>query len=388
MTSALTFSTDQQEALDAILDFWQKERRQLTLGGYAGVGKTTIVAEAVRILRGRSRKKWRHKDAKMAFACYTGKAADVLRRKLEAAGAVRGDDYRGTIHGLIYEPRFDKHSHIIGWDRRKELDYDLIVVDEASMVDDEIENDLSSYGVPILYVGDHGQLPPINGRRNLMSNPEVRLEKIHRQAADNPIIKLSMMAREGGHIPVGKHGEWVSKVSDQNIVDRIEKPEDAMILCGWNNFRVEMNRKIRALLGIVDPSPVIGDRVICLRNNKEQEIYNGMTGTITRIEDGNQHAWWMEITLDGVEIPFRGLVSRHQFGVPSTLKNAPGWTYDEPVELFDYGYAMTVHKAQGSEHSRVVLFEQRFAAMDDDLWRRWLYTGITRSRERLLIVGY
>lgn len=385
--TAIKLSPDQQDALDRILDFWQKGGQTLTLGGYAGTGKTTLITEAVRALRGRSKRKWRHKDASMAFCAFTGKAAEVLRRKLEASGAIQPGDYCGTIHGLIYEPRFDGQGNIVGWKRRDGLDYDLIVNDEASMTGEDIEPDLRSYRVPILYVGDHGQLPPVQGSLNLMADPEIRLEKIHRQAENNPIIRLSMMAREDGRIPIGEYGPGIMKVSDPSIIGRIADPDKAMILCGWNNFRVDMNQRIRGLSGIVDPEPVVGERVICLRNNRESEIYNGMTGTLSSIEEHTKDAYYAEIDMDGAG-RFSGLISRHQFGDPKTMMKVPGWTRENPVETFDWGYCLTVHKAQGSEADRVLLFEQRSQYMDDDMWRRWLYTGITRAKKRLLIVGF
>jgi exodeoxyribonuclease-5 len=57
------------------------------------------------------------------------------------------------------------------------------------------------------------------------------------------------------------------------------------------------------------------------------------------------------------------------------------------IDLFDFGYALTVHKAQGSQAQKVVLFEERFSKMDDETWCRWLYTGVTRAGEELYIIG-
>ncbi len=386
LKTEIKLSPDQADALEQILDFWHKGGRVKTVGGLAGTGKTTLIKAATKALRGKSKRTWRHKNAKMAFCAYTGKAADVLRRKMEADGAIEADDYIGTIHGLIYEPRF-VDGKLCGFSRKETLDYDLIVVDEASMVDEDIHEDLKRYHVPILYVGDHGQLPPIQGHLNLMADPEIRLEKIHRQAEGNPIIRLSLLAREEGRIPIGVYGEFVRKVDDLNIISRISDPDKALILCGYNYFRCDMNRKIRGMLGIVDPAPVAGDRVVCLRNNKEKGIYNGMTGTIASIEENNTTSYIADIDMDGSG-RFSGLISIKQFGEEKTMIKVPGWTRENPVELFDWGFCTTVHKAQGSEAPRVVLFEQRFQTMDDEAWRRWLYTGITRSSERLLLVGF
>lgn len=382
----ITLSPDQQEAFDCIMDHWQKGSTRLTVGGYAGTGKTTLIKEAVKALRGRSRRKWRQKDARIAFCAYTGKASEVLRRKLHASQAMNSDDYCGTIHGLIYEPTF-YDGKLVGFKRRDTLDYDLIVVDESSMVNEDIDSDLSSYKVPILYVGDHGQLPPIEGQLNLMANPDIKLEKIHRQAEGNPIIKLSMMARETGCIPVGEYGPYARKISDQMAVDKIENPQDALILCNFNYFRVSMNRRVRSLLGIVERGPVVGDRVICLKNNKDAGIYNGMTGTIKTIQEHDLLSYWAEIDMDGSGL-FSGLISTKQFGAEKTPMRVAGWTKEHPVECFDFGYAITVHKAQGSEADRVVLFEQRSQYQDNDNWKRWFYTAVTRARERLLIVGF
>lgn len=381
---SITLSADQQDALEQILDFWNKGGRFKTVGGLAGTGKTTLIKEATHALRGMSKRKWRHKDARMAFCAYTGKAADVLRRKLN--GHTEADDYTGTIHGLIYEPRF-VDGKLCGFSKKDTLDYDLIVVDEASMIDEDLHADLLRYRIPILYVGDHGQLPPIQGHLNLMEAPEIRLEHIHRQAEGDPIIRLSMMARECGRIPVGEYGKFVRKVDDMNALGRIDDPEKALILCGYNDFRCDMNRKVRGMIGIVDPGPVAGDRVVCLRNSKDRGIYNGMTGTLVSIEENNDTSYAAEIDMDGAG-RFAGLISVGQFGEKKTIIKVPGWTKENPVELFDFGFVLTVHKAQGSEAERVVLFEQRFPMMDDAMWRRWLYTGVTRAKSRLLIVGF
>lgn len=380
---SMELSKDQKDAIEQILCFWSGNSRMLTMGGLAGTGKTTTIMEATKALRNK-RKSHRRSSVKIAFAAYTGKAAEVLRRKIEKH--LQADDVCSTIHSLIYEPKF-VDGKLVGFNKKQVLDFDLLVIDEASMVSDDLHQDLLHYRVPILYVGDHGQLPPIQGSLNLMDSPNIKLEHIHRQAEGNPIIRLSLMARECGRIPVGEYGEFVRKVDDLNVIDRISDPDKAMILCSYNGFRCDMNRKIRGIMGIVGPSPIVGDRVICLRNNKDRGIYNGMTGTIMSIEESTANAYLADIDMDGSG-NFSGLISTHQFGAEKTVIKVLGWTKERPIELFDFGYAMTVWKAQGSEADRVVFFEQRSQYMDDDQWRRLLYTGITRAKERLLIVGF
>lgn len=368
---------------------WYKEHssQYLTFGGYAGTGKTTMLGVLGQYLHKEKKK------IKIAYCSFTGKAARVLQRKLKDAGSINTSDYIGTIHGLIYKAICDDRDNIIGWERKspEEFDYDLIVVDEASMVTSQIWNDLLSYGVPVLATGDHGQLPPVEGSFNLMANPSLRLEEIFRQERDNPIIKVSEIARRYGQIPFMNFSDTVRKISKREedtqefISDKMSSFDDqTMVLVGYNRTRVDLNKGIRQLLEFESPSPMYGDRVICLKNNPSMAIFNGMTGTILSIsknEVGNFYD--AEISLDGEDDIFSGHISVDQFGKSETLTQY----LSENMNLFDFGYALTVHKAQGSQAKRVILFEERFPQMTDDNWRRWLYTAVTRAEQELYIIG-
>jgi exodeoxyribonuclease-5 len=382
-------SDDQKNAVEA-LTTWHKSNngRYLTLGGYAGTGKTTLIAYFRKLLFKDNKK------LRVAFCSFTGKAARVLEVKLREAKAVYPKDSVSTIHSLIYSPITNDNEEIIGWELKDELDTDLIIVDEASMIDQNIWKDLSFFGIPILAVGDHGQLPPIKGSFNLMQDPKLRLDKIHRQAAGNPIIKLSERARKEGEVPYGKFGEGVIKYDKQKQENKdymedlmMGYDENTMVLCGYNNTRVRLNSYIRQLQGFRTERPESGDRVICLRNNHEANIYNGMIGTLSYIEEDNEDWYYAEISMDGEDFDFKGLISRDQFNHEKTLSYTELRKKTGEGDLFDFGYALTVHKAQGSQAQRVVLFEQRFKRMDDDNWRRWLYTGVTRAESELYIFG-
>ena len=377
-------SADQKVALEAILDFWDRRGKVLTLSGFAGTGKSTITAQAVKILR--SKYKQSHNHVRIAFTCLTGKGACVLREKLVRAGALHDSDYCGTIHKLIYRPFLNSDDEIIGWKRNAEVDYEILIVDEASMVSERIYSDLMGYRLPTLFIGDGGQLPPVEGSFNLMDKPGLKLEKIHRQAENSPIIKLSLLARQNGYIPVGKYGDYVSKISDYSIIDHVDRPEDAMIIVAFNNFRNQINDRVRKRIGIISETPIVGDKIICLRNDHERGIYNGQTALIEGIEEDTEDAYSVRIKLNDGSV-LRTLASRHQFGQPTTLKKVPGYTRDNPIGLFDFGYALTCHKAAGSSHPRVLVFEQRSSFWDDEYYRRWLYTSVTRSSDRLLIIG-
>ncbi|MBU0570139.1 ATP-dependent RecD-like DNA helicase [Patescibacteria group bacterium] len=385
----MKLSVDQKKALNDILDWYKKDKDKMqyvTLGGYAGTGKTTLIA----VLRKKLAKI--NKKLKVAFVSYTGKAARVLNTKLRNEKVVTSKDSVGTIHSLIYSPIVNAKEEIIGWETKEKISKNLIIVDEASMVDETIWRHLLSYRVPIIAVGDHGQLPPIKGRFNLMQKPYLLLEKIHRQARNNPIIDISIQAREKGCVETKTYSDCVKKfpaneIESQEILGSMlgNYNSDTLILCGYNHTRKKLNNHIRNALGFTSPEPMINDRVICLRNNHAKKIFNGMLGTIVEIKKENEDWYLAEIAMDREEQNFKGLISVKQFGSDAALNFTKKRSQIMRGDLFDFGYALTVHKAQGSQAKKVILFEQRFRQMDDEQWRRWLYTAVTRAEEELYI---
>lgn len=379
-----TLSKSQSKVVDSVLNWFKESKHQyITLGGYAGTGKTTILGYISKMLYEQDH------DIKVAFCSYTGKASRVLNRRLKESDALFPDNYVGTIHRLIYRPILDSFGNISGWERipPKELPYSLIVVDEASMVTEDIWNDLLSFDIPILAVGDHGQLPPISSTFNLMKDPTLKLEEIFRQERGNPIIKFSEIARRYGFLPFEQIDVNVGKVRREDVstgdllLDIFNSfDENTMVLCGYNRTRICLNKQIRGL-HFDSTSPQVGDRVICLKNNRAQGIYNGMTGSILDITKFNGY-FDAEISLDFEDEVFWGKICIDQFNSPSLVERGK-----EDMNYFDFGYALTVHKAQGSQARRVVLFEERFPKMDDDTYARWLYTAVTRAEQQLLVVA-
>lgn len=387
----ISLSPGQKKVLNEVIAWCKKDKSQsqlyITIGGYAGTGKTTLIA----VLRKRIAKL--SKDMKVGFVSYTGKAARVLRNKLKESKVLLSDDSVGTIHSLIYSPVVNEKEEIIGWKQKEKIDRNLIIIDEASMVDETIWLHLLSYKVPIIVVGDHGQLPPISGSFHLIASPELELIEIHRQAQGNPIIALSIQARQNGYIRPGVYGNYVRKFSKEDsdaeeLVGELlaNYSPDTLILCGYNRTRKKLNLHIRNTLGFTSPLPQVGDRVICLRNNHEKHIFNGMTGTILKITDESPQWYKTEIQMDGEDGIYKGLISKDQFMSDSALNFTNKRSAIMAGDLFDFGYALTVHKAQGSQAKRVILFEERFSKMDDEAWRRWLYTAVTRAEEELYII--
>lgn len=383
-------SIDQQKALDKLI-IWFKDVNKsefITLGGFAGTGKTTLIS----IFR---KKLYEiNPDIKTGFISYTGKAARVLKQKLQDHNAIFKNDSISTIHSLIYSPVLNDKEEIIGWDKKDKISKNLIIIDEASMVDLSIWQHLLQYKIPIVAVGDHGQLPPVRDDFNLMKDPQIVLTEIHRQAIKNPIIGLSIQARNNGFIRSADYGSGVLKLSlnESDSFDLIESLTenysiDTLFLCGLNITRKKLNFMIRQKKGFESENPVIGDRVICLRNNHKKQIYNGMIGIITDIFDISNEHMEVEILMDYEEKKYKGKISLSQFKELNPINFGKDRIKSLECDIFDFGYAVTVHKAQGSQSRKVVLFEERFSKMSDDIWRRWLYTGITRAEEELIIFG-
>ena len=417
----MTLSKDQIDAKNTILDWINSRRRMsyLTLGGYAGTGKSSLIAEVRKSLPS----SW-----KVAFCAYTGKAASVMLSKLECVeGAINLNDYVGTIHGLCYRVREDPETKLMVFEKVPYIGYNLIIVDEASMVNRELFEDLRSYGVPILFVGDHGQLPPISEDEfNLMDHPAIKLEEVHRFEGQSALLDLSVMARAGERIPFKVFDDKVAKVRESDpmvndfILNHLKDFSNGVCLCGTNNTRVDVNQLIRMNSGFAsdmdDKVPRVGDRVVCLKNNKSlvNPIYNGMLGRITSISEmqGIDEVYSISTEMDD-GFPYNGMVRKGHFGEMKYTSDGKEFiTLRELMKMkthntvferklmrgragrkklyfddFDFGYCLTVHKAQGSEWGNVMVFDEGCGFWDDEYKAKWMYTAVTRSNDRLLIVG-
>jgi len=409
-------SEEQSQCLDIMMKnisksgIGQRSKHRTTpfvyrVGGYAGTGKTHLLSEL------RNEIYTFNKRIHVAFATFTGKASSVLKVKLTENNSIKDNDYIGTIHGLIYRAitKYDKQlkTHvIIGWKLIDHDDfyYNLIVIDEGSMVSLELWQDLMKFGVPIIVVGDHGQLPPVSAKAfSLMTKPDFILKQIHRQAEDNPIIQLSAFVRKNGYIPFNH--VWAPGVfkipwehnKTKKIWNELDHDENVIVLCGFNATRCGLNDKIRKLLGYKYPTPYPGERIVCLRNNHTIKLMNGQIGTMLWLMPEDKDIYRITLEVDGEVDPYECITYMTTFGqVTYTIyskdkatKAAQKYARDQGYELdyFDYGYCISVHKSQGSEWNKVILFEQRTKFWDDDYYKRWLYTGITRAKEKLMIVS-
>ena len=207
------------------------------------------------------------------------------------------------------------------------------------------------------------------------------LTAIHRQAADNPIIRLSQIVRSGGELPEGVYGE--TRIVRRGAIDAAEVLAADQVLVGVNRTRRAYNKRMRDLNGFKEPLPVAGDRLVCLRNDRTKGLINGGLWRVEAL--GGMQKDFVRMTVrpedEGAAKAVKVAVLKHFFeGTEGELAYPLRRESDE----FDYGYALTVHKAQGSQWDDVMLFDESFAFREHRA--RWLYTGLTRAAKRLTVV--
>jgi exodeoxyribonuclease-5 len=406
--SHFVLSPEQERVHDDIMSWLQcyEDKRycnHIIVGGYAGTGKTHL-ATALRIsLRDLDR------TMRVGFCAFTGKASSVLEERLQSMGCLYKDDYVGTIHGMIYRPILagdeKGRQKIVGWEKRSELPYDLIILDEASMVSSDLWKDLTSYDIPMIAVGDHGQLPPIGDRFSIVSRPDLVLNEIHRQALDSPIIRLSVEVRTRGEIPFGTFGNDVYKIRQSisdfsDVFESLDFAQPTIVtLCGMNWTRLQLNRQIRKKLGYYGEIPYEGERIICLKNNRRTKLMNGQLGTLGSISlCVPPYIYEAVIKMDNMAEPYQTLIHSCCLGKkeyngyydevsPKNVEHILDDTGYPGVDLFDFGYAISVHRSQGSEWDNVLLFEERSQYWDAEFYRRWLYTAVTRAKDALFVIA-
>ncbi|NWG71196.1 MAG: AAA family ATPase [Parvularculaceae bacterium] len=361
----MRWSPQQDAALKAV-DRWLKApgSQVFRLFGYAGAGKTTLARHIAENAGG-----------EVAFAAFTGKAAHVMRQK-GCAGA-------STIHALIYRPTDQSEEGELMFSLRRDAPAskaDLVIIDECSMVDAELGRDLLSFGKPVLVLGDPAQLPPVKGGGFFTeAEPDFMLTEIHRQAADNPIIRMSMDIREGRE-PEEADGDRVRLLSRREIGPEMILAAD-QVLVGTNRTRRRYNERIRELRGFSGAAPEAGEKLVCLRNNKQKGLLNGGIWSVREQKPprGDRARLVVEPEDGGKAVRISVPLQCFTEG-PETVPFEVRRSADE----FDFGYALTVHKSQGSQWDNVVLFDESYAFQDARA--RWLYTGITRAAERLTLV--
>lgn len=410
-----TLTADQQEAAALIEAWYHHLNTQIfVLCGYAGTGKTFLVDYVVRALglvAGES----------AAFVAPTGKAASVL---------IQSGVPATTVHSLIYtreeDIEVDENGEVISeqflrFVKKESIDSKirLIVLDETSMASDDVLRDLLSFGVKCLCCGDPAQLPPVGGSNTLLSTPVITLKEIVRQERDNPIVRLAARVRAGERPAYGEDG-CVSVIPRRALdadARRALFTQADQIIVGTNRTRAMINREVRAIRGI-SPDRVLpqdGEKIICTLNDWSKpldergdfHLVNGIIGRCYRVReqlDGlGQLDFQPDFLAERVEdLPFdTGVFVRgqyyHGYGNRACLLTNGILVHENNREMlrrfkvrredtvcrFEFAYAVTCHKAQGSEYNFVVVIDESGYFEDG---KEWLYTAVTRAKKRLVII--
>lgn len=387
---------------------WKADGRQiLRIFGFAGVGKSAIAKFIVQELN----------LPCVLGAAYSGKAALQMR--------VRGFEGATTIHSIIYKPvdkgkgrvplleaeieklkleganlelierlERDLHDEINGlrkmaWMLKTDSalrQASLLVIDECSMAGATIGNDLCSFGVPIIALGDPAQLPPVgDGGFFTDADPDFMLTQIHRQAADSAIIRMATMAREDGYVPPGVYRDpsGVDSYVIQGAADPQRLLDADQILVGHNVTRHRTNRWARKQRGFTYHLPEERDRLVCLRNDHEEGLLNGgLFTSLARAEDVDEHTCLVTVQSD--DFPESGIktLMAHKRTFGGDKDSMKPWEWGT-AQAFDFAPALTVHKAQGSEWANVA-FKAEWKRRES--WKQFYYTGITRAKNSLYVV--
>ena len=422
----------------------------LSLGGLAGTGKTHVLGALPGLL-----------SVRASLGTPTNKSAAVLRSKLpedqkprcstyhsllflpdswytcldsgEVANELQCSCGRGFEHDSCSCPQFQCRQHQPGCRVEGHLKFtprafaggyrDLVILDEASMVTEDQVNEIRGFGLPVLLVGDHGQLPPVKGALSpWMLSPDLVLEENFRQAEESGIVAAALEARATGRAPAGKHGNGVlvgngkanPELFNALLPHRLPPGPDSGIITWTNRSRADVNGRIHAAMALergFEPSTVLipGDRVVSLGNFEAAvvkpqdggivagkyklggavvQLFNGQLGTVLEVLNERSKVVDAVIELDSPdsstppEMRQKVLrrLDRQQFGLDRPLRP------DERARgaaAFDYAYALTCHKAQGSEFEKVAVLGQGPSGPDRS---RWLYTAMTRAKDKLLVI--
>ena len=389
----------QKNGLTLALQRYKNKEKYTVIAGYAGAGKSTLVRFIIEEL-----KTYGVKETDVCFACFTGKAAQVLLKK--------GNKNVITLHKLLYKS-IPKESGGFVRIPNPSIPYKIVVVDEVSMAPKTLMDLLFKHNVYVICLGDPFQLPPVDKKEDnhLLDAPHIFLDEIMRQAQESEIIQLSMAIRENRPIEAFQ-GKEVQILNKEELNTGMLTWAD-QILVATNATRVSINAQMRKLLNF-EEQPQDGDKIICLRNywdcfsDNEEPLVNGTIGilkdsfltkrylpSIVKSTDCLSHIdlivgdfisdsgmYFHSLEMD------KKMIDTGEFSLDwktvYQLNRNPK-TRDIPPLEFTYGYAITCHKAQGSEWDKVLVIEENFP-FDKIEHARWLYTAVTRSSEKLVLV--
>ena len=393
----IELNTSQQKVFNDAIDWWRRGTEQtFEISGPPGSGKSFLIDKIVKALKIDSNR--------IAPMAYTGSAAINMRTK--------GMYSARTIFSWLYDfievpvlndkgepildPVFNKPKFKMRFVPKSYLpNIDLIIVDEAGMVPEEMRNIIDSMGIPVIAAGDIDQLPPVAGKSGYLTEPWKvhKLTEIMRQANDNTIVQFSQMLIKGIEIPHGKFKN-VTVLYEDEINDNMIAQSD-IVICGKNTTRDNINNHIRHnMFGFTNPTPNLGERLVCRKNNWQIEsgginLTNGLVGNcITMIgpDSFNQKdvTFKMSFKPDIIDSYFKDIdVDLRYMTSDKKGRDALLETNFSKGNKFEFGYAITTHMSQGSEFNRGMYFEEY---LNKNINRNLHYVGITRFKQHCIYV--
>ena len=376
-----------EEGLKIAVKRFRDHEPYTCIAGYAGTGKSTLIRFIISALN--------LDPEDVCYVAYTGKAAQVLRSK--------GCPNAMTAHRLLYKSIQKDDGTFYHIPLRPIIGFDLIVVDEISMLPKHMWELLLSHKIHVIALGDPGQLPPVLAEDNgVLAFPHIFLDEVMRQAAESEIIRLTMEIREGNSLKPFL-GNEVRIVGREELLEPGFLAWGDQIICGKNETRHQINTIMRKIKMQTDQTePLVGDRIICLHNEWEcinltgDALVNGLSGTITGLEYTNDNPFMEKTplidfqpdiddsdTFKGLEADYKIFTEHVPTVTKETFKKIP--KFYRPKE-FDYGYCITCHKSQGSEYDKVIVLEEYLRGESKEGHSRWLYTAATRAAKKLIIV--
>ena len=404
------------------------------LGGFAGTGKTTLLGKIVEDLE----RMEIYDCASMMVCAFTNKAASVLRSKGIATAT--------TIHSILYKPKTEHYKELIkahkekientpgpdkillqmelakleeeyrnitkaGLDDKAKIkleftlaecpaaeDADLVVIDEASMVNRKIMEDLQkATDAKILLCGDPAQLPPVEGESDFQSGVvDAQLVEVQRVETHAWALReFAMQVRNSTTGEIDFEIPTDGSVVKKSNLEREDILSSDKILCGTNVQRHRMNQFYRSQNGFHGAYPEKGEIIIAVMTNKRHGIYNGVCYTVVETKRDLPYSIVMDLMEDGadetthpgVEVNKRLFDKLSESKVDRNLSKALSMGLEKGD--FDFGYCLTVHKAQGSEWEKVMVVDDArwLKKSNDGSRQKWLYTACTRPSRKLIYVG-
>ncbi len=435
----MELSDQQGKAVKSVVNWWDNERHhQQTeeIAGFAGTGKSTILPFIIDDMG--------INPANIGFMAPTGKAAKVMGNKLRSQGF---HNIPTTIHSAIYQPKAQKADalerelnekndalfqlqaekatpeemkevlkqiDILKKDLDRAYDQDaprfqlnpesklvtgdieLIVIDEGSMVGESMAEDLRSFDIPILVMGDPGQLPPVGEDPGFdLHNAGTMLTEIHRQAADNPVIHIATLIRKGERPEFGDYGQGVRVVRRKEDKYTLDLDRDCQVIVGTNKTRWKLTSKMRRSAGYEGMAPGEGEPLMICKNSRQFPLLVNGTPVFSAIdheplEEGKERFVVDVFDEEGKRykmFAYQGLLEEHEKRVKGFSSADKSRAYRSRINdnHIDFAWAITCHKSQGSQWDEVIVHDESGVFREDA--DKWLYTAVTRTAGGLILVA-